>query len=86
MHNSHTHGTRREGSISINLSGLDAVIRRQEIEAAAMGLWNCGCSLARFDADMSIITMTETQRATVLKVRAALEEIVEEDRREHGDD
>lgn len=86
MHNSYTHGTRREGSISINLSGLGAVIRQQEIEDAAMCLWNCGCSLARFDADMSIIPMTETQRSMVLKVRAALEEIVADDRREHGDD
>lgn len=76
----------RANSVFIDLSGLDAFLAKCEIDDAANDLWDNGYSLARFDRELSGLTLTANQRAHMHKVRDALEAIVDEDRREHGDD
>lgn len=76
----------RTNSVHIDLTGLDAFLAQCAIDDAASELWNNGYSLERFDRELSSLALTANQRARMYKVRDALEEIVDEDRREHGDD
>lgn len=85
MQNSYTPNA-RTNSVHLDFTGLDAFLAKCAIDDVASELWNNGYSLARFDRELSSLALTKNQRAKMYKVRDALEEIVDEDRREHGDD
>ena len=56
------------------------------IDEAAQKLWDKGYSLDAFDKEVAHSNLTNPQYRAAMKIRDALEEIVDDERREDGDD